>query len=91
MNDVPQVTNNDPRTCTCHPSDHPPIPCPRKFALHDCRVSALLAAAAPFAEHDWMDADLEDDNCKLTRHSGKITVGDWRRLRIAINHLETWR
>lgn len=44
----------------------------------------LVDAALPFAAHDWMDAELEDDNCKLTKHSGKITVGDWRRLREAI-------
>ena len=30
------------RTCTCHPDDNPPVPCPRKFALRDCRRSALL-------------------------------------------------
>lgn len=30
----------DTRTCTCHPDDFPPIPCPRKFALTDCRAAA---------------------------------------------------
>lgn len=44
----------------------------------------LLEAAAIFAAHDWYDADLEDDNCKLTKHSGPITVGHWRKLRAAI-------
>ena len=27
----------DPRPCTCHPSDCPPQPCPRRYALTDCR------------------------------------------------------
>jgi hypothetical protein len=44
----------------------------------------LLEAAVPFAAHDWMDAELEDDNCKLTQHSGAVTVGDWRALRLAV-------
>ena len=30
------------RTCTCHPDDNPPVPCPRKFALSDCRRAARL-------------------------------------------------
>lgn len=40
------ATNSDARTCTCHPSDHPPRPCPRKFALTECRVAALAEAVA---------------------------------------------
>lgn len=28
------------RSCTCHPDDKPPIPCPRKYALADCRAAA---------------------------------------------------
>jgi len=47
-------------------------------------LQKLIDAAGPFAEHDWYDAELEDDNCKLTRHSGAITVGDWRKLRLAV-------
>lgn len=31
------------RTCTCHPSDKPPIPCARKYALSQCRAAALAA------------------------------------------------
>lgn len=30
----------DARTCTCHPDDNPPKPCPRKFALNECRAAA---------------------------------------------------
>lgn len=47
-------------------------------------LERLIEAAMPFAAHDWYDAELEDDNCKLTRHSGTITVGDWRKLRHAV-------
>lgn len=86
-----QVANFDPRTCTCHPADSPPVPCPRKYALTHCRMAALIAAALPFAQHDWMDAELEDDNCKLARHSGPVTVGHWRALRAALAHMEQWR
>ncbi|WP_342152397.1 hypothetical protein [Methylorubrum sp. SB2] len=33
----------DERSCTCHPSDNPPVPCAKKYALSECRA----AAAAP--------------------------------------------
>lgn len=35
----------DTRTCTCHRDDNPPKPCPRKFALSECRAAA--AGVAP--------------------------------------------
>ena len=28
------------RPCTCHPDDNPPVPCPRKYALEECRLAA---------------------------------------------------
>lgn len=31
----------DTRTCTCHPDDNPPSPCPRRFALSECRAAEL--------------------------------------------------
>lgn len=27
------------RECTCHPDDNPPWPCPRKYALSECRAA----------------------------------------------------
>ena len=48
------------------------------------KLDHLLKAAMPFAEHGWVDAELEDDNCRLTKFSGKVTVGHWRALRAAI-------
>lgn len=91
MEDTGQAANTDTRTCTCHSDDKPPVPCPRKFALTECRIAALVAAALPFAQHDWYDAELEDDSCKLTKHSGPVTVGDWRALRTALVPLMSWR
>lgn len=29
------------RPCTCHPDDNPPVPCPQKFALSECKTAAL--------------------------------------------------
>jgi hypothetical protein len=31
----------DTRTCSCHPDDNPPQPCPRKHALTHCRAADL--------------------------------------------------
>lgn len=28
------------KPCTCHPDDSPPFPCPRKYALSECRAAA---------------------------------------------------
>lgn len=27
------------RPCTCHPDDNPPVPCPQKFALSECKAA----------------------------------------------------
>lgn len=37
---------DDKRTCTCHPDDNPPSPCPRRFALNECRAAELAAQDA---------------------------------------------
>jgi hypothetical protein len=31
---------SDPRPCTCHPDDSPPVPCARKYALSECRAAS---------------------------------------------------
>lgn len=56
----------------------------RNMTMNDQETAALIAAALPFAQHGWYDAELEDDSCPLTRHSGPITVGHWRALRAAL-------
>jgi hypothetical protein len=33
--------DGDTRSCTCHPDDNPPVPCPQKYALSECRHEAL--------------------------------------------------
>jgi hypothetical protein len=37
------------RSCTCHPEDNPPIPCPRKYALAECRA-AVAPPQTPMTE-----------------------------------------
>jgi hypothetical protein len=39
--DVPAQVVADSRPCTCHPDDNPPRPCPRKYALSECRAAAI--------------------------------------------------
>lgn len=34
------------RPCTCHPDDNPPVPCPRMYALHDCRRAAAKSGVS---------------------------------------------
>ena len=39
------------RPCTCHPDDNPPVPCPQKYALTDCRMAALERTVAELLEY----------------------------------------
>lgn len=37
---VPQAKpTREPRPCTCHPDDNPPVPCAQKYALNECRAT----------------------------------------------------
>lgn len=46
------------RPCTCHPDDNPPVPCPRRYALSECRLAAAEAARRAL---DWLhQTDHED-------------------------------
>ena len=38
----PSSADVERRPCTCHPDDNPPVPCPRMYALQDCRRAAAL-------------------------------------------------
>lgn len=31
------------RPCTCHPDDLPPRPCPRKYAIDECRLAHVIS------------------------------------------------
>src|SRR5438105_1892685 len=33
--------------CTCHPDDNPPVPCPKKYALSECRATAAASSPVP--------------------------------------------
>ena len=33
----------DNRQCSCYPDDNPPVPCARKHALRECRITHLLS------------------------------------------------
>lgn len=33
------------KSCTCHPDDDPPRPCPQKFALTECRAAVRAVTA----------------------------------------------
>lgn len=37
------ATQSKERPCTCHPDDLPPRPCPRKYALDECRLAHVLS------------------------------------------------
>ena len=37
----PEGETPETRPCTCHSDDDPPVPCPRKFAYHECMKAAL--------------------------------------------------
>jgi hypothetical protein len=41
---TPHIVQEDAMPCTCHRDDNPPVPCARKYALSDCRLSALSGA-----------------------------------------------
>ena len=36
----PIPEQQETRACTCHPSDNPPVPCPQRYALSECRAAA---------------------------------------------------
>jgi 2-polyprenyl-6-methoxyphenol hydroxylase-like FAD-dependent oxidoreductase len=50
---LPQAQEQtDARTCTCHPDDNPPQPCPRKFSLSECRAALASTPKAAQQEGD---------------------------------------
>jgi hypothetical protein len=40
--EAPKPHKPQERPCTCHPDDNPPVPCPKKYALTECREAARL-------------------------------------------------
>ncbi len=44
------------RSCTCHPDDNPPVPCPQKFALSECKAAdALERVRDEFSSWEYLD------------------------------------
>ena len=58
--------NQNPGGCTCHPDDSPPAPCPRKYALRDCRI-ADIARRIRYAADMVGDDELPDQLHGLAR------------------------
>lgn len=44
------------RPCTCHPSDNPPKPCSKHYALSECKAAHDRADAAPLTNTDVVEA-----------------------------------
>lgn len=38
------------RACTCHPDDNPPVPCPQKYALSECRKPEAIHSCSYHCE-----------------------------------------
>jgi hypothetical protein len=59
---APAGDAEETRACTCHPDDNPPRPCPRKFALNECRAAHAGDAVAGLVgkwraeAKDWREA-----------------------------------
>lgn len=58
------AANPDPRSCTCHPDDNPPVPCQRKFALSECRAALRFQQLCSIAsiEVDWLQQLVTGDD-----------------------------
>lgn len=61
------------RPCTCHPSDSPPTPCPRRYALSECREAAQAEAPASW-EADELLAALGLDVTRFRTEGGRLNV-----------------
>lgn len=55
---------NIDRLCTCHPSDNPPVPCARRYALGDCKA----------ADYDRLRAEVEALQARIAEDD-KLFVG----------------
>jgi chromosome segregation ATPase len=52
------INDSDPRPCTCHPDDRPPVPCPGKFSLTECWNEALRALLADIRAEGRITGDI---------------------------------
>jgi hypothetical protein len=42
---------SEDRSCTCHPDDNPPVPCPQKFALTGCQTAVATDGLTNYIMH----------------------------------------
>ena len=98
MNDAQQAeAKQDTRPCTCHPSDLPPVPCPRKFALTECRAAAYERLRRPL----WSDVygyghtpNRDQDLVPITRESLRLALSaikEGQRRDAYHNYQAAWR
>lgn len=57
-------TAEDKRTCTCHPDDNPPFPCPRRYAYNECIKAALAEEVRQYTAMKYM-GDCKCGKCQL--------------------------
>jgi hypothetical protein len=82
----------EPRSCTCHPDDNPPRPCPQKYALSECRAATQSVADAQDAPA--LTDEQIDDICKDiygSDHGGVLTASLERAVARAIESAITKR
>lgn len=51
------------RPCTCHPDDNPPVPCPQRYALSECRKAAQQEPPQQSAEP--VALNIDDAECVM--------------------------
>lgn len=67
-----EAQTENPRQCTCHPDDKPPVPCAQKYALTHCRA-ADLGKRLRHAIATAMNDDLSElGSEKRRRHSDRL-------------------
>lgn len=72
----PRSVAGEARNCTCHPDDHPPVPCARKYALSECRAAAAQSAPAPLWDEGLREILAEEaDNEGFTFAASQLRNG----------------
>lgn len=69
----------DIRSCTCHPDDNPPLPCPRKFSLTECRQAATVFGLGEIAANlrywtSWNKRDRAKENLTTDENTSIMCV-----------------
>lgn len=95
MNDGAEPKTNDPRPCTCHPDDNPPVPCAHQYALTQCRMVSVLKSIADIptvgsavvrADNDWIE--MRGFTIKDAKHFIRSSIIDDARAVLAMLNVE---